>query len=189
MIKHNIKNKNQVEITDIVDRSKEENSIITITARNINPCQIDEQYISYVIDECGHLIKWRNLKGGYSYWLFDFVHEEEIKTKDLGKVNLPLDNQPKSLNDFEHFGFTAEKFYKMKSAVPITENEIAEIKTILLSNEVYIYKEKRYSGKIKWQRILMSSGVSKMEVGRIHSYQVEINIKFPKLNTPNLLWQ
>lgn len=98
---------------------------------------IDDYIDLSVNKECGTYLKWFNNLGGYSYFLFDNVQIDRHQITDQGFI---LDNeiQDPVLNKY----FELEKdevITRSIQAVASDESEIRLLKSIVSSNEVYLY--------------------------------------------------
>lgn len=149
---------------------------------------IDEStFIAERIYESGIYIKFLNSKGGYSYWLFDSIHLETIKTKDLGNVSSFPMVQPTARFDFQHLGFSKEKSIELESAVPVASGYIDELTEIETSPEVYVYMAERGSMQNKWLRIKPVSGSGKRIKNKTDVFSFSITIEFPNQKTQSLI--
>lgn len=192
MIKTNIKiaeNEEVIANNAVIDMNQFNHSItLQISAFIDNVCHINKTAVSHEVDECGTYIKWLNPYGGYSYWLFDDVVEQETKTKSLGFIKKNIENQPESLNTFKHLGYRTEKKYRLESKTPISEEFIDEVETLLSSPEVYLYQSKRFSGVSRWQKIIISEGTRKNVRNKVGVYAFDFSFEIHNVKSQKELW-
>jgi len=86
----------------------------------------------------GPYFKWLNQKGGWSYFMFNQLHEKNTKAKDLGSIN----------NDFENFGINPSPQLQIgKSSLPqmqvvarkTSELERNILEDIIDSPKIFLY--------------------------------------------------
>jgi len=141
--------------------------------------------ITREIDECGTFLRWRTSYGSWGYWLFSMDVTKEIKTKSVGG----FDSIALGIAERKHLGFTATESWKLTSHVPVLSNELEEVKDLYTSNEVYLFKGKRYTeGEGHWQedfflsrdwiRVQVKEGSVKFDEPE-EVYNVNVEIEFP----------
>ncbi|MFJ1490752.1 hypothetical protein [Capnocytophaga canis] len=189
-MKHSINIPRELNNNAVIDMQQETAPInVNITASNEQSCFIDRTFVSRVVNECGTYVKWLNSFGGYSYWLFNSITEEHSKTKSLGTIRKLVGNQSESLNTFKHLGFAQEKSYRLESILPIPAEEIEEVKTLLTSQEVYLYLAERFSTESKWQKIIVQEGSVKNIQNKVGVYTFEFTYQLHNVKTQKDLWQ
>ena len=116
-------------------------------------------------------IKFRNLQGGYSYWLFE-NWENETGNKNIGIVE-----QRYSLMDL---GNTNDPSITAISKVP--KRFFPIIEDLILSNEIYIYK-----GNNQWEQVTSDNNKTNQN---LFNENEKVKLKFQRHHrlNPTLLW-
>lgn len=140
--------------------------------------------IHRIVDECGLFLRWKNGFGGWSYWLFDEVYTEEIKTKSLGLVSVPYRLFSSENRRLYHLGFTSNKQWHLKSKIPVLIDELEELKTLLTSPDVFLFNGKKgapvkeQTSPTEWIRVAVSQGTHKIEMNAHAASNFEVSIEF-----------
>lgn len=145
---------------------------------------VPRNYVQREVDECGIFIRWRNTHGGWSYWLFSEEYTEEVKTKQLGKVNRFVKEEIDLPYRLYHLGFKATKQWTLQSKIPILDNELEEIKTLLVSPEIYLFTGQQYSHEREqflpknWERVSIAEGSQRLTKNAHATHSITVTIEF-----------
>lgn len=90
-----------------------------------------------VESKCGVYLKWFSSFGCYSYWLFESVFKDSIKTKDLGEFSDKWDNLQNKTSTTISLGKSAAQSYQLNTNYDNIEKEY--LIDILKSPSVQIY--------------------------------------------------
>lgn len=188
MIQETIKNTDQELIGEVVDRDNQSNGILTINARNVNPCAIDLRFISRQIEECGGVyLMWLNTLGGWSSHLFHKAYERDVEAKSRGEVQRYYDNRANARHSFASLGVEAYEEWTLVNSFPYeSEAHRLEIESLILSNQVYLYMDEQFSGGDKFILVNVKDGKSKTKENSLVFNEFSVTIQLPKINTITL---
>jgi hypothetical protein len=79
--------------------------------------------IKKIESNCGLYLKWFNQYGSYSYWLFDNVYKENLKTKDLADIQGKWENLQSLYSTSESLGKTATSSLQLNTTFNNTEKD------------------------------------------------------------------
>ncbi len=149
------------------------------TTKGIKP------YVDRVIDECGIFLAWLNDAGTWSYWLFSNEYVEEIKTKSLGSM-LRVNRTFADYSILRNFGYTAYKTWTLKSAVPVMEGELDELKSLLTSSMVFLRLLDKDNRNFD-VAVSVVNGSYKFDINKQDVYPFSVTIEFEALKTMTML--
>ena len=101
--------------------------------RNLYSTSVADSNVIQLDKGQGKYLKWQNQQGGYSYWLFDCVYQESLRTKSIGKYRESFNNT----NSLLELGKTATKRTFLNTSLEL--KEIPLIESLALSSKVYLY--------------------------------------------------
>lgn len=148
----------------------------------------DLTYASEFLRGCsGVYLKWLNPKGGYSYWLFDHVYTEEIKSKSLGQIVNHYDDRRTAMAREHSLGKEGQGAVTI--ATNATYDYMREVSTITVSPEVYLYTEDRlYATKTSgWLKVGLKSGTKDVITSKNNSQGLKLTIELPERYTQRLI--
>lgn len=88
--------------------------------------------------ECGHLLKFLNQEGGWSYFRFLELSTLDTKAATIQRLNADFNNLDKSYENYKISGKKAEQSQELQSGI-ITEHEKKIVEQIPTSPKVYLY--------------------------------------------------
>ena len=92
----------------------------------------------FITDNCqGVYLKFLNVKGGYSYWLFSHAFIEETKAKSLGAITNHWDVRALAATGAHNLGYRSSDTLALFSR--IKNKYVPEMRDIMGSPEVYLY--------------------------------------------------
>lgn len=153
---NNILSENSVKLPYFSGYPKSVTKLTATTLERINVNSLDTNS-SEEIDLCGVYVKWLNLYGGYSYWLFDEPFTEITKAKSLKTIKTNWTNRIDAISSDESLGFIKTKEKQIVSKIP--SRYIKEIESLFTSKEVYLYISDRFSTSHKWLKVNTKSSL------------------------------
>ena len=145
------------------------------------------EYVNRIIDDCGVFIAWRNAAGTVSYWLFSDQYTEELKTKQMGKMKKGYYSQLGGDESLLHsFGSTVTRRWVLRSNVPVMPDELDELQSLLISNEVFLFmlsKGDTSGGADEWLRVAVVEGTHKFDINKQGPHPFGVTIEFDEEKT------
>jgi hypothetical protein len=99
------------------------NTFVNIVELYVNGVVKANIKINKIESKCGVYLKWFNENGGYSYWLFDSIFKENIKTKDLQEVQGNWDNLQNLTSTSESLGKLSNSSMQVSTKYNLTEKK------------------------------------------------------------------
>lgn len=112
--------------------------------------------LNKVTGQKGVYLKWLS-KAGYSYWLFDCVHQDNLSSSSKGFSNESFS----SFNEVNELGRDLSRVRTLRAVV--SNDDWLTVETLLTSPEVYQYNQEK-GDVVNW-----STGFDKMRVGSFNS--------------------
>ena len=149
----------------------------------------DTKEVARVVDECGIFLRWRNTRGGWSYWLFSPNYTEELKSKSLGSTRIGRIFVGRKDNSFYPFGTTAKKTWTLTSEIPVLDYELEEVKSLFVSPEIYLWKGKEVTDiqTQYWERVNIVDGSQKFKHNNQYTHALSVTIDFNDPKTITLI--
>lgn len=149
----------------------------------------DTKEVARVVDECGIFLRWRNTRGGWSYWLFSQDYTEELKSKSLGSTRIGRIFVGRKDNSFYPFGTTAKKTWTLTSEIPVLDYELEEVKSLFVSPEIYLWKGKEVTDiqSQHWERVNIVDGSQKFKYNNQYTHALSVTIDFNDPKTITLI--
>ncbi len=97
-----------------------------------------------VAAKAGQYVKWQNQYGGWSYWLFNCIHNRERKVSDSGEVNNDFDNIENTTSPLFDIGKTSQDTLTLISKC-VEQEDQEVLDGILDSPKVYYFTGTRLS--------------------------------------------
>ncbi len=134
----------------------------------------------------GIYLKWINSKGGYSYWLFDFI-DENIATKDRGVLNNNNQNLNSTISPYISLGKESENQIRIIQE-NISQNELFILRDIIDSAKVYLFTGVRFSkaNQTDWLEVTLKDGTYKISNAKSKQTTLSFSIKIPENETRTL---
>lgn len=134
--------------------------------------------------ECGVYLKWLNQNSGWSYWKFNEIFKESIKTKSLDEINSDYNNIENSVSRVTQTGKTAQKFLALLSG-KLTENERLIVEQIFTSPKIFYYKNSELQPfrKVDWKEIKVTNSSKELRNTKNFNHEYNVDIELPELYT------
>lgn len=139
----------------------------------------DNEIIIQLKDVCeGVYLKWFNREGTWSYWLFERVYQQRIKTKILDKYTVDFENVEDTTQTDLITGKESEKVRFLKQTT-LTFSQRLQVEDVLTSQRVELYTGTQNGGLGTWQTVAVKQGSfnylnTKNQVSTIE-FEIEIN--------------
>jgi len=95
--------------------------------------------------DCGHLLKYFNQDGGWSYWLFGNLHVDNLKTATREVINTDYENNYNNTGNFKITGKDAETSKSFLSG-PLDATEKMQVLELFTSPSVYLFTNELSEG-------------------------------------------
>lgn len=144
-------------------------------------------YLNKKDNKCGTYLKWVNQNGGYSYWLFDRVHQEDWKVTNLDNFNSNFDNLQNLIGGVKSLGKEATETRKLTTK--LSGNDKEYIKDLLVSPRVQMYVSNQPYEKItpyNFIDVILNDGGFTINNSKSNNLKMDIQITLPAINTLSL---
>lgn len=145
---------------------------------NIVEVGSEKVYINYV-DNCGGVyLKWFNLDGSWSYWLFSEVTQTETSTSDLGYTESNGLNLNETNGTFLNLGKNGSELISLHT-VSVSIEQMENIKSILTSPRIELYngKYKDNANSQKWEVVKLNNRSLQTKNTKRNSFTVSLVIE------------
>lgn len=136
-----------------------------------------------VESKCGVYLKWFSSYGCYSYWLFDGVYKDIIKTKDLGEFSSKWDNLQNKTSTTISLGKSAAQSFQLSTNYDEIEKEY--LIDILKSPLVQIYTHQTTFNQFTQYDFLgvnISDSTATIE-NKTRMNKLKLSVEQPDINT------
>lgn len=126
----------------------------------------------------GVYLKWFNREGSWSYWLFEKIYKQRIKTKIIDRYTVDFENLEDTTQTKLITGKTSEKTRFLKQT-SITQPQRLQIKDVLTAPRVELYTGTQNGGLGTWQTVVVKQGgfnyLNTKNQLSIIKFEIEIN--------------
>lgn len=93
--------------------------------------------------ECGHVLKWLNPQGGWSYWRFLSLYRDDVKTSTKDHIKRDYGNLNFTDSNISITGKNANIEWQLQSG-NLDQHEKAVLQSMVMSPKVYLYSNELY---------------------------------------------
>lgn len=136
---------------------------------------------------CGVYLKWFNVMGGYSYWLFENTYSIDRKTKHLGEIARNHNNLEDTFGRSITIGKESKDTLRIIAEL-LDEDEKAIVENITDSPKIYLFTGKPYSrnNHHDWIEVRLKTGSIKLKNPRESLTNFTFDLELPERYTQTL---
>lgn len=127
----------------------------------------------------GQFVKFLNQYSGWSYWLFNCIHQRKRIDKDLGDLNNDFDNVSDTVSPFLNIGKTSKDSLTLISDA-VGEKDQDVLDGIIDSPKIYYFTGTRFSQvtDVSWLAVKKKSGTNFIidYKNNIKNYKIQIDL-------------
>lgn len=129
----------------------------------------------------GVYLKWFNREGSWSYWLFEKVYQENLKTKIQDKYSIDYENLEDTTATNLIRGKDTDKNRSLKQTL-LTQAQRLQVESVLTSTRVELYTGIQNGGLGTWQTVIVSQGKFDLQNTKNNSSLIEFKIEINDYN-------
>ena len=135
----------------------------------------------------GNYIKWINQYGGWSYWLFNCIHQRKRTIKNGDSVFNDFDNVSETTTPFKNIGVTSSEVLTLVSE-NVSEYNQEVLNGLLDSPRVYYYTGERLTqmNNVSWLGVKVKNATKIITDYKNKTLKYKLSIELPERYTMNL---
>lgn len=136
---------------------------------------------------CGVYLKWHNVMGGYSYWLFEDVYSIDRSTKQIGELEHDYNNIEDTYTRTLQIGKESTDSIRIIAEL-LTEDERRIVEGIIDSPKIYLFTGQPYSQAelTDWMEVTLKTTNTKIKNPKQPLTNFTFDIELPKRYTQTL---